>query len=364
MREVNVYGGGVEFVQTWEITAVGTVPGALAATVEVTAMLEQDTVDAETFAVFATADTCGAITYSGSGGTNSYNSTSMTLAGTPPKPVTADTGGAIGTNGNLNIGGSIAVYGALYTPRSGVGSCSSGAVTAVTGSVASVSQGLVSLPQAKVYPTPVIPPSGTVGDDDWSFHSSASQADCQALFNPKSWNCTLNTVTNTWTISPQSVGIPLPLGNVSLRSNQNLVIAGTGSVKLNWNTFTVQGNTALSITNSLTELNLTGSGVTPGGPVMDFEGNFSTTAFDPSKFQILYAGTDEIKLRGNNELAATIYAPNAYVTMSSSYDVYGSILSKTFSNTGGAMVHYDTSLSAKYKTLGNRVMSSFSWKKY
>ena len=97
---------------------------------------------------------------------------------------------------------------------------------------------------------------------------------------------------------------------------------------------------------------------------MDFEGNFSTTAFDPSKFQILYAGTDEIKLRGNNELAATIYAPNAYVTMSSSYDVYGSILSKTFSNTGGAMVHYDTSLSAKYKTLGNRVMSSFSWKKY
>jgi hypothetical protein len=359
MREVNVYGGGVEFVQTWEITAVGTVPGALAATVEVTAMLEQDTVDAETFAVFATADTCGAITYSGSGGTDSYNSTSMTLAGTPPKPVTANTGGAIGTNGNLDIGSAITVYGALYTPRSGVGNCVTGSVPAVTGAIASVSQGMVQLPQPKVFPTPNIPPPG---GDDWDFHSAANEGDCTAIFALMDWSC--SKLGSTWTIYPNTVGAPLSLRNVSIGSNQNLVIGGTGTVKMNWNTFHANGNTNLSITNSLTELNLKGEGVASGGVVMDFEGNFSTTTFDPSKFQILYDGPNLIKLRGNNELAATIYAPNAAVNMSSSYDVYGSILAKTFTNTGGALVHYDTSLSAKYKTLGNRVMSSFSWKKY
>ena len=151
---------------------------------------------------------------------------------------------------------------------------------------------------------------------------------------------------------------------MSIGSNQNLVIAGTGTVKLNWNTFSAQGTTNLTITNSLTELNLAGQGLSSTEKVLEFEGNFETTAFDPAKFQILYAGTNELKLRGSNSLAATIYAPNAYVDLASDYDVYGSILCKTFKNSGGAMVHYDTSLSAKYKTLGNRVMSSFSWKKY
>ena len=45
-------------------------------------------------------------------------------------------------------------------------------------------------------------------------------------------------------------------------------------------------------------------------------------------------------------------------------DIYGSILSKTFLDTGGAVVHYDTALSSKFQMLGNYVMTSFSWKKY
>jgi len=151
---------------------------------------------------------------------------------------------------------------------------------------------------------------------------------------------------------------------VTLGSNQKLVVGGTGIVKLNFNTFNVAGNTSVSITNSLTELNLTGTGVDAGEVVLDFLGNFSTTAWDPSKFQIMYAGEGEIKMRGNNDLAATIYAPNAHVDLASAYDVWGSILAKTYTNSGGAKVHYDRSLGAKYKTLGNRVMSSFSWKKY
>lgn len=362
MRTVNIYGGGLVFVQTWEITAVGTVPGALPATVEVTALLEQDLVDAETFAVFATADTCGAVRYSGgvASGTDSYDSSVSPLPMTGGKPSTTASGGAIGTNGNLDLSGSVTINGTLSTPRSGVGACSAGSPTAMTGDPANVTGGLIQLPQSKVYPTPVIPPAGAT---NWDFNTSTDPIACAALFATMDWSC--SRAGSVWTISPNTVGAPLSLANVTLSSNQNLVIGGTGTVQLNWNSFVVAGNTELSMTNSLTQLNLTGTGTNlSSNPVLDFQGNFSTTAWDPSKFQILYAGTSLIKLRGNNDLAATIYAPNAKVDLASSYDVWGSILAKTYENSGGARVHYDRSLGSKYKTLGNRVMSSFSWKKY
>jgi hypothetical protein len=45
---------------------------------------------------------------------------------------------------------------------------------------------------------------------------------------------------------------------------------------------------------------------------------------------------------------------------------YGSILGRTFTDQAGSAssVHYDRSLASKYFTLGNYVMTSFSWKKY
>ena len=62
--------------------------------------------------------------------------------------------------------------------------------------------------------------------------------------------------------------------------------------------------------------------------------------------------------------AATIYAPNANVSMHGNADFYGSILSGQFTDTGGASVHYDRSLATKFVVMGNHVMSSFSWQKY
>ena len=59
-----------------------------------------------------------------------------------------------------------------------------------------------------------------------------------------------------------------------------------------------------------------------------------------------------------------IYAPNAKVVMHGNADFYGSVLSNTFLDTGGASVHYDRSLANKLTTLGSHVMSSFSWQKY
>ena len=161
METVDVYGGVPKVAQTWKIVGTGTVPGAVPATLDVSAMLEQDIVDAQTYAVYATAQTCGAITINGNAKTNSYNSAT---ASNPP--VTSDfsnTGGNVGTNGNLNIGSNAAANlgGSLYTPRTGAGSCSSSNPDAVSGSgSATVAGDMVHLAQTVTYPTPVIPPSG------------------------------------------------------------------------------------------------------------------------------------------------------------------------------------------------------------
>ena len=75
-----VYGGGTGVIQTWEITATGTVPGSLPATVEVTALLERHVVDAQTFAVFATGTGCGAINMNGNAG----RAATIRASGRPP----------------------------------------------------------------------------------------------------------------------------------------------------------------------------------------------------------------------------------------------------------------------------------------
>jgi len=362
MRSYTGYGAATLTAQTWQIVSGGKAgPTTSVATVEVLSTFEKTVVPAETFAVFATDPGCGAITYQGSGKTDSYNSGNA--LGPDGKPVTADSGGSVGTNGNLSLGGTVDIYGDLSTPRTGVGSCNEGAVTALSESGSADLHGeTIHLPQAKSYPNPVIPNPGTVPDLDLS--SIGNLADCTAKMAGFNWTCAPGSApyNGFWVIAP-TTGNTLNCNRLSIGSNTKIVIGGgsTTNIIVNANSFDTHGNSSLAITNGTTTINLRGTGV---DPVMDMQGNFSTTAFDPSKLQIMYAGTGTLKLRGNNELAATIYAPSSYVDMSSSYDVYGSILAGRYSNSGGATVHYDTALASKYFTLSNPFMSTFTWKKY
>jgi Tfp pilus assembly protein PilX len=361
MRSYNGYGTGTLAVQTWQIVSDGKAgPTGSLATVEVMSTFEKAVVPAETFAVFATDTTCGAITYEGSGKTDSYNSGNA--LGGNGKPVTSDAGGSVGTNGNLTLKGTVDIYGNLSTPRTGVGDCGDGAVTAVSGGIAQLHGETIHLPQAKVYPDPVIPNPGVVPDLDLS--SISSLATCLTKMGAVGWTCAPGSglYNGFWVISPIS-GNTLNCNNLNIGSNTKIVIGGgsTADIIVNANSFTTAGNTTLAITNAKTTMNLRGTDVSP---VMDMQGNFSTTAFDPTKLQIMYAGTGTIKLRGSNELAATVYAPNAYVDLSSSYAVYGSILAFRYNNSGGATVHYDNALATKYFMISNPFMSTFTWKKY
>ncbi|HYT75401.1 MAG TPA: hypothetical protein VEL79_11675 [Vicinamibacterales bacterium] len=158
----------------------------------------------------------------------------------------------------------------------------------------------------------------------------------------------------------------LTLGNLSVGSNTNLVIAGgSSSETLNVNSFAIGSNATMSLaTSTNVTMNIAGQSLGSTKPLDLSGGGTVNPSYDASRFQIIYAGTAEMDLVGNNTIAATIYAPNATTKTTGHGNLYGSVLSSTFTDTGGAQIHYDTSLSTKFKTIGNHVLTSFSWKKY
>jgi len=392
-RSVTIYGGGTGTVQTWQIIADGTVPPSTAAIVEVSSTIEREVGFATTYAVFATNPLCGAITISGNASTNSYNSATLTTGSSwsggsvgSGTPNTTNTGGGIGTNGNLNVGGSVAIGGTLSTPRTGAGTCSNSNVDAITGNGSWTYGGTHSLSQAVSYPTPTIPTlSSTIASTNVTL--SANLASCSAALNNPvitGWACSVSG--SKLTLYPTSTSMTtLTLGNVSVQANTDVVIAGpTGASSTNAtlvvNSFSIGSNATFSLAdgslsampkaNVLMEIAGQSLGSTKpldlsgGGSVNTNSGVAGTTGYDPSRFQILYAGSDEIDMVGNNSVAASVYAPNAFVKTVGHGSVFGSILGSTFTDTGGATINYDSNLSTAFSILGNYMLTSFSWKKY
>jgi hypothetical protein len=335
MQQINVYGGGLQTIQTWSITSSGTLTTSRTAVVQVTATLETQKTAATTYGAFGTNGGCGALQFAGSSNTDSYDSSAL-VAGAP---VISDTSGNVGTNGNLGESGNAHIYGTLSSPRVGVGACSAGNVDALSSSGhASVcpnypacdQSGVVQLPQAVVLPTPPVP-SGVP--------TTAYNGSGQTLLNGASvGNVTINT--GTLTLCAPGLTCTINVNSISLAGNATIAIA-TGATVI---------------------LNVVGSGqATP----VDLTGGSTTNAsYDPSHFQIQYAGTGTVKLGGNSTLTAMVYMPNAAVTLAGNNDFYGSLVTSTLNVTGNASIHYDRHLGSTFFSVGNPMMSAFSWKKY
>jgi hypothetical protein len=382
MQTFDAYGGtpsgspGV--VQIWEITSLGTLTGSRSATVQVVALAEQPVWPANSYGAFATANTCGALNFQGSTDVNSYDSTGMTA--TSP-PTISNSGGNVGTNGNLTIAGSVDVYGNLFTPRTGVGTCTAGAVTALTETGnANVGGSTIPLPANIAYPTPQLP-SPLPGTSTISINSSNAASGCSAL--GLSSGCTVTTSGNggntNYVISVSSTG-PISLPSISLSSHVTLEFAGTSpaqTVNLNSLDLTGGGTIAVKASASNQSVIVNLAGKNPDGTnmatVMDFGGNSGggfandstctgCSQFDASMLQFVYAGSGAINMRGNSAAAATFYAPNAAITMSGTADLYGSLLGATVNNTGNASIHYDRRLSHDFFVEGAQSLGTFTWR--
>src|SRR5262245_12026269 len=76
MKQINVYGGGMQTIQTWQITSTGSISVGRTAQVEVMAIFESQATPATMYAAFATGAGCGALNFRGNDTrTDSYDST-------------------------------------------------------------------------------------------------------------------------------------------------------------------------------------------------------------------------------------------------------------------------------------------------
>jgi Tfp pilus assembly protein PilX len=349
--------GSQAVVQTWEVTSDGTIAGIRPAKVEVSAILERTIVPTFLYAAFASNSGCSALTFGGGGTTDSYDSSTYGGSGTPTISLSS---GNVGTNGNLSTSGNpTTINGNLSTPRTGVGSCSSSNVTAWTGSSGHVTGSIIELPQPVVYPTPPAP--------------SPAPPTTSATLNNSAANCT-GIVGCTYsggdfylapgTCPPSSLG-PGLYGNITVKGNVHLT-GGSGGVTgcYNFNSLTENGGGTLYIDSGPVILDLAGTGqttpldLTGGGLV-----NTVTPAYDPMSFQILYAGTGNIKLAGNSSAIGVMYAPNASYSLTGGSAWYGALIGASLTDMGGTAIHYDRRLQVEDYVPGSWMLESFSWKK-
>ncbi len=375
MQAFTSYGGGPSVVQTWQVTGDGTLSGARNATVEVAATIETPKVSASSYAAFATSNSCGALTFQGNVRTDSYDSTGTT-GGTAP--TTTASGGDVGTNGNLAVGGQATVQGNLYSPRTGVGTCTTGNVTALTQTgAASVAGSVIQLPNAVTYPPPTVPAPSPLPAVSLSSAGTAVTT-CALLGLTVGTQCNVDSTTNTITINGNGATLTLPSISLSASVNLVLVAAGPISAQYNFNSIQLTGQSSIAVSATsptqsvlvnLSGVDNTGTAIaTPldlsGGTFAAVTGCATCSAFDASMLQFVYGGSGTITLRGNSGAAATFYAPNATATFVGTSDLYGSILARSINETGSGNIHYDRRLSHGFYVAGNPVVGTFTWKRY
>ena len=358
IRAIDDYGANTSTViETWEITAEGTVNGTRPATVEVAAVLERHVIRVSMFGLFATGLGCGALEMGGGVVTDSYDSTAMTMnsSGTP---ITDASGGNVGTNGNLTLNGTnTVVNGSLSTPRSGVGNCTttSAALTLTGGSA--VNEGIDQMPQPITFPPPALP-NPMPPTDNMNINKNSTCATL-GLAAPQCTGIDADPATGGLTLNPN--GAPLILGNLSMGSGSHInLMPGPYHI----NSASLSGNSTLTTVPVGTDavvLQVAGVGQTT--PIDFTGGTVSNPSFVSSRLQIVYGGTGTLKISGGSSTAMMVYAPAADAELVGGGSFYGSLLSETISVSGGTSVHYDRNAPRNFGTAGNFMLSSFTWKK-
>jgi hypothetical protein len=101
------------------------------------------------------------------------------------------------------------------------------------------------------------------------------------------------------------------------------------------------------------------------GSVVDLTGNSVQNAtLNPMNFQMRYAGTGSVSLKGNSQASGLLYAPLASFSFAGQSDWYGAVIGASLTDMGGAAVHYDRRLGGTAYTISNYMLDSFTWQKY
>ena len=211
---------------------------------------------ARSFAVYATGTTCGAISMSGGGIVDSFDSSQGTYAETRTQGQAR-----VGVTGNINLSGSKSiVYGRIFALNTNVGSCKNGVpgITLTGGAV--VTEGFVRLPSAPVFPAPA---NVTPGSKD------------------------INTGTNL-ALAPGNYGRIAISGGATLT-----LAAGTYNI----NSLSLSGGSVLATAPS-GQVIVNVAGLKVSQPVNMSGGTLHNRSGIPLNFQLIYGGSQSIVLSG------------------------------------------------------------------
>jgi hypothetical protein len=274
--------------------------GAGAATVQVSAVLETTDKPVFSYAAFATANGCDAIAFTGQGQTDSYDSR---VANSWMAP--ALSGGNIGTNGNFDGDGNI--YGSLSTPRTGLGNCAVGNVTATTVG-AHITGGITQLSQPVTYPTPPAPsPLPPTTADTISKNSGCPAGVIHCVANPARVS--------------RSLRRPLDGHHAGQRQREwrRDIHLSAGIYVVN--SLSLNGGSTIVVDSAPVIFKVAGVGE---DPAIDLSGGAVTnSSYNSADLQIQYGGSATIKLTGNSATAALVLAPNATAELKGTGDFYG-----------------------------------------
>jgi Tfp pilus assembly protein PilX len=403
-------GGGV--VQTWQITSVGTVKGVRSSTVQVTQTYERAGEPIFQYGLEALSNACGSITLTNGDSTDSYNSANGVYS-------TGGGGnngalGTIATNGNVNLDTTAVIKGNIAVPIATVGACPGHGLTdAGAGNYTKLTSTtpLTAPPPfgcaVGVQPCyPSVPPVITTAQN-LTTASCASIAGCTKNVPPTVGLTDGGSAktANAFTLAPGSYG------NLTVNA-QDVVHVTAGTYTINSINFAQDGQfvvdsgpvvfqlagkncasgcpsetgiptavtglpTSASIPEviygaSLAGMNgcapVAGVGVVSNPDVYGKEtcgvakGPFSGI---PSNMQIVYGGTNLIRLGGMPN-AAVIYSPSGeYYTPGAPVGLYGSVITNTFDDASGSPWHYDTAALNSVMQVGQfRPVGGFSWSKF
>ena len=324
---------GNQTYTSWEITADGTIGGARPATVTVTSVLEKQLTPGPgtLYAAFATAATCGALTWGVTASTDSYDSAENPG---PFGPVTTPSGGHVGTNGNLTlVAANSVINGSLSTPKAdGIGMTCGDDLAAVGPGAILGTPPFKPLPEALTVPIPAVPDPAPDPDEDIPVAGPATFA-------------------------------PGNYGNITLNSANLHLAAGTYNI----NSLTANTNSQITVDSSPVIINIVGEDYTVplllNSSILPGPGN-PANVYDAKQLLINYAGTGAITVQPvNGRFVGQINAPNANVTINTEY--YGSMIGSTVTFGNRTRLHFDRSLSATTTfAVGPDMLTSFSWKKY
>jgi hypothetical protein len=261
------------------------------------------------YGMFATGTGCSALQLGGGATTDSYTS----AAGSNYATSHTNTGGDVGTNGNVFMNGSSTqIGGAMGTPTGTLGACPAGlTISGGAGFLPPLAQNKLIAAGPYNFPTPPPPVPAPPNTNEPKIGKTG------ANLLPGTYGNISVTAGGTITVAPGTYNI----NSISLAGNSNLVISPSGAV-----TFNVSG---------------TGQG-TP----VDFAGGAITNnSLVANNFLINYGGTGTIKLSGNTKTYVTVNAPNADVKLTGGSDVFGAVIGHTITNLGGVAFHYDKNTS-------------------